>query len=80
MGHALVAEKPGEARIEKIIAPRIQHILGDAEDKLTKITVVDADRGKHGYTADLRSPRASVGVRLAIRQISGPIISRGRTL
>ena len=80
MGHALVAQEPRKTGIEEVIATRIKHILRDSEDELTKIAVVDADRGKQGYTADLRSPRASVEARAAILRISGPIISRGRTL
>ena len=49
VGHALVAQKLGEPRLEEIIARGIEHILREPEDELAKIAVVDVlGVGFHG--------------------------------
>jgi hypothetical protein len=43
VGDALVTQEPGEARIEKVVALRLKHVLRDSEYELPQIVVIDAD-------------------------------------
>ena len=45
--HALVAQQLGQARLEEVIARRIEHVLREAEDQLAQIAVVHAGRVLH---------------------------------
>ena len=42
VGDAMVAQEPGEAGVEEIIARWVEHILGESPDQLTEVGVVDA--------------------------------------